>query len=275
MPRLGKDLTKNKIISKEKIDLLIDILLHYKEICNKNDCKLILPFATQAMRSAANSSKIIEHVYNKTGLKIEIISGNLEAKLSYYGSISNVLKNDYYIVIDIGGGSTEIIYGNKDEILFAKSYKIGVVSLTEEFLQDSYNYKNLIATEEYINYSFDIPIKANNNTSIIAVAGTPTSLSCMLQNIKNYKDEYVENKIITIDDLNSIINKLIMLTPKKILFEFGEVLKGREDLILSGALILKNVLAKLNSSNTIVSTRGLRYGIIQNYLTNAKREKQE
>ncbi len=274
MPRLGKDLNSTGKIADEKIELLISILNEYKTICSEYDCSIILPFATQAMRSATNNREVIRRVFSETGLRIEIISGHTEAKLSFIGSISNAPKNDNYLVIDIGGGSTEIIYGNDKDILFAQSFKIGVVTLTDKFINnlDNYNNNSITMMKKFISESFIFPFNLCDNTNIISVAGTPTSLSCMIQKIKDYNDEYVENKFLTSTSIKDLILELETLTPKEILQKFGDVLLGREDLILTGAIILEQILDKLQQYRTLVSTRGLRYGIIYDYLANNERK---
>lgn len=270
MPRLGKELNKTGKIANEKIRLLIDILNEYKSICQEYNCSFILPFATQAMRTASNNKEVIKEVFDKTGLQIEIISGEIEANLSFIGAISNIANHDNYVVIDIGGGSTEIIYGNFDKIYFAKSFKIGVVTLTEQFFSNGYSDQSIFEIINYVKSMFNFPFNIDKNTAVIAVAGTPTSLYGMRKKIKEYKDELVENGILTTEDITELIEILKKLTPQQALLEFGQILDGREDLILSGALLLNSILEKLNTNKTIVSTRGLRYGIIYNYLADNK-----
>lgn len=273
MPRIGKNLLQTGKISDEKIKELINIISKYKNIAEDYNCELIIPFATQAMRIAKNNNDVINQVLQKTNLNIKIIDGLREAELSYLGSIYSCPISNYYLVIDIGGGSTEIIYGNKDKILYANSFKIGVVTLSEQYFLNSYNEIPFNAALDFIKNTFYFPFEISSDTLIVSVAGTPTSLSCMAQNIKIYKDEFVENKRLYKNDINLIINELKKLTPKEALQVYGQVLSGREDLILSGALILSSLLDKLYSNFTIVSTRGLRYGIILDYLRNLEWEK--
>ncbi len=272
MPRIGKNLLHTGTISEDKIELLIKIISNYKKIAEEYNCDLIIPFATQAMRIAKNNKNVIDRVLEETNLTIKIIDGLREAELSYIGSISNCPTSDNYLVIDIGGGSTEIIYGSKEKIIYANSFKIGVVTLSEKYFLEGNNNKNVKEALDFIQQTFNIPIKISPDTLIVSVAGTPTSLSCMAQNIKIYKDEFVENKKLTKQEIDLLINELKILSPKEALQVYGEVLLGREDLILSGALILSSLLDILNSSFTLVSTRGLRYGIIIDYLRNLKRE---
>ncbi len=130
--RLGKDLNINKNISSAKINELISVLKNYKEIAANAGCSSILATGTSALRKAENRNDILTEVKAQTGIDIEIISGEDEAKRSLIGTIhSNNNSEENVCIIDIGGGSTEIISGNLNEVSFSKSFDIGVVSLTE------------------------------------------------------------------------------------------------------------------------------------------------
>jgi exopolyphosphatase / guanosine-5'-triphosphate,3'-diphosphate pyrophosphatase len=144
IPRIGKGIKANHPITQEKIDLFIKILIEYKKIIDSYNCELVIANATNAMRLASNSKEIIEMVFNETGFLINIISGEEEAKLSFLGAASINDSNDIFLVIDIGGGSTEIIYGQNKKIIFSKSFQIGAVSLTEKYFKHNPPFKEEI-----------------------------------------------------------------------------------------------------------------------------------
>jgi len=268
-PRLGKGLKIGGQISQERISKLIDVLNHYKKLIEKHTCQKTIITATNAMRIASNSQEIIDIVKNSLKMDIEIISGDDEAKLSYLGAASTVPDISEKVVIDIGGGSTEIIYGNEKEILFKKSFQTGVVSLTEEFLNTfPYNKDNLQNAYGYINNVFSI-LKETipRKVPTIAVAGTPTTLSCINQNLKTYDEKKVESSIITSDELNELFNRLNKLSGEQIKTKFGEVVNGREDVLFSGTLILRHIIREILVDKIIVSGRGLRYGNIIGYVS--------
>ena len=180
-PRLGKGLKENGKILDDRVNHLLDILREYKKICESHNCERIIISATNAMRIASNSKDIIDIVRAKLGLEIKVISGAEEAKLSYLGASSTFKEFPKKIVIDIGGGSTEIIYGEQSNIKFKNSFKVGVVSLTESFLNEfPHPQKNILSLQNHLDRIFEsLTNTIPNSVPIIAVAGTPTTLSCI------------------------------------------------------------------------------------------------
>jgi len=272
IPRLGRGVIKGGKILNENISRLIEILKEYKEIIQENNCKKIIITATNAMRIASNSKSIINRVDDELGMKIEIIPGEVEAKLSFLGASSTLPEIDEKVVIDIGGGSTEVIYGSKNGIFFKNSFHIGVVSLTEKYLNIfPYQNKSLLTVKQYLEESFSVIRKEiPSNIPTIAVAGTPTTLSCIYQGLKTYNSNKVEGSVLTSDDLTHLHNILGNLSGAEIANNFGAIVKGREDVIFSGLLILKHIQDLLLSNIVYISDRGIRYGNIINYINISK-----
>lgn len=267
-PRLGKDLSIGGRISESSMNKLFEVLEHYKELIEEYDCRKVIISATNAMRIASNSQDIITLVKEKYNMDIEIISGDEEARLSYLGASSTLPNLTKKMVIDIGGGSTEIIYGENDKILFKNSFQTGVVSLTERFLnkfpysKDSLEEANLFLNDIFSVINEVVP----KNTPTIAVAGTPTTLSCINQNLRVYDENKVERSQISKNELTKMLNRLKQLSGDQIKSNFGEVVEGREDVLFAGTLILNHITNELLIDRIIVSSRGLRYGNIINYL---------
>lgn len=201
-------------------------------------------------------------------LDIQIISGDEEAKYSYLGAASAAKDGFKKLVIDIGGGSTEIIIGIEEEIIYKKSFQIGVVSLTERFVTQILPAKeNISSMKNYITETFEELSKlGNDRLSAVAVAGTPTTLFCIKQNIKDYDDAKVEGSILTKNDLTNLISEISPLSSEEIKQNYGGVVAGREDVLLSGTLILLQLCEILNLDDIIVSSKGLRYGAVVNFL---------
>jgi exopolyphosphatase/guanosine-5'-triphosphate,3'-diphosphate pyrophosphatase len=267
-PRLGKGLKIGGKIEDARITHLLEILSDYKKLADKYNCATIIVTATNAMRIASNSNEIRNKIKNELKLQVEIISGDREAELSYYGASSSMPDIYEKVVIDIGGGSTEIIYGNNSDILFKKSFQVGVVSLTEMFLKDyphdNQSIKN--ANAHLQNIFTPIFSAIPKGIKIIAVAGTPTTLSCIKQNLKNYDERKVEGSIIDLKDLNGIYKNMLPLSPAQIKSNYGSVVNGREDVLFAGLLILQHLIKVINTDIINISSRGIRYGNIIYYL---------
>jgi exopolyphosphatase/guanosine-5'-triphosphate,3'-diphosphate pyrophosphatase len=271
-PRLGKGLQIGGEIREDGIKHLIEILKEYKSIINTYDCSEVILTATNAMRIAANSDEIISKVKNELNFNIRIIPGEEEARLSYLGASSSFSNLKEKMVIDIGGGSTEIIYGNDRDIFYKHSFQIGVVSLTENLIGsfpysiDCLNNTNL----ELISIFNELETKIPKHIPTIAVAGTPTTLSCIKQNLHIYDEVKVEGSVLNNSDLDELKITLQNLSASDIKQMFGQVVSGREDVLFAGTMILQHITNILKLNTIFVSSRGIRYGNIIDYANTLK-----
>ena len=112
----------------------IDTINIYKETISKYNVEKVFAYATSAIRTASNGKEFIDKVKEETGYEVEIISGDKEAELIYYGVRSAVVLTDSLsLIIDIGGGSTEFIIANKEKIYWKQSFLLGASRLLEKF----------------------------------------------------------------------------------------------------------------------------------------------
>ena len=267
MPRIGKGLLPGGAISDEKINLLFHILNEYKNIIEKYRCEKILVTATNAFRLASNSKEISNRINGKFNFDLNIISGDVEAEYAFLGALSGVDPARSTLVIDIGGGSTELIIGNRSEIIFKHSYPIGSVIATENYLKHSPPLPNEMEKLEFkLQEIFEQLTEKSKPEKVIAIAGTPTTLACMVNGLKEFEESVIDGSNLTAVDLQNLISEIKVLLPEQIKKYYGNVLSGREDIILGGAIIFKKVMIILNVDEVSVSSRGIRYGAIINYL---------
>jgi len=132
IPRIGKGLLPGKEISTEREKELIRILTEYKSYIEQYNCEAVLTIATNAFRIASNAAEIINKVNGNPGIEIRVISGNDEAGYSFLGALSDFDDEKESLIIDIGGGSTELIYGRSGRIKYKNSFLTGAVSGTEK-----------------------------------------------------------------------------------------------------------------------------------------------
>lgn len=272
IPRIGKGVSQNNPISEEKIEQLLSVLNEYSQLIKKFNCEVVLANATNAMRIASNRSEIIQKVKDKFGIIIKIIQGSEEARFSYLGAISKNKSEKEILVIDIGGGSTEIIFGINEKILYSKSFQIGAVSLTEKFLKnnppDKIEIDNAINEIHYI-FNELKSLKYSPETAI-GIAGTPTTLAAINLSLESYDEENIDGFALTKDKLEIYIKKLSLLSSEEILNTYSSVVKGREDVLLAGTIILFHLL-EINKLNELsVSSRGIRYGAVIGYANKNK-----
>ncbi len=266
MPRIGKALKPGEHISEMKVQELLTILDEYFMLIKEANCNKVLINATNAFRIASNGESLAKSITEKYGFKVNIVSGNDEAHLSFLGGYSATPDSGNKIIIDIGGGSTEIICGNMNNILFSESFPFGVVSLTEKYATGNPMLpENIISIAGHVKKTI---AKISNlpYNQIISVAGTPTTFATIVQNSTVYKEDLVEGYFLAKSGIMKLNNEFKKYNSKELLNEYGTILTGREDVILTGGVILKSILETLNSEGTYVSAKGVRFGAIVKYI---------
>ena len=261
IPRLGKDLYSTKNISKEKFALVADIFKKYIYVSREHNSQKIFAFGTSALRDAENRNEFIEYISKETGVRIKVISGEDEAYHGYLGAVFDMEQHEQCVVLDIGGGSTEISF--KSEGVFNhKSINIGSVRLYENYFRESHSEIKIKEASDLIkaelkNISYD-DIKGR---ALIGVAGTLTTLSAIKHGLKKFDENIIHKDILHLQDVKNIFEKLISMNDEEIL-DLGEYMKGRSEIILSGTLILITVMEFFGLDAVTVSVKGLRYGLL-------------
>jgi exopolyphosphatase/guanosine-5'-triphosphate,3'-diphosphate pyrophosphatase len=258
--RLGQGVSIDKRLHPEALKRAEACLSRYADEIRKYRPDRILAAATAAARNATNSEELI-HIGNKHGIPIEIISGTREAELTFSGAISARPTNSETLIIDIGGGSTELIIGTKAGIRFKKSFEVGVVRLKEKFVEDfplSNKVRTQLETEIQTVLREASNLSLGNNVEVLAVAGTPTTLAAAV--LGGYNAKKVDGFQFTLAQLLEWQNKLSQLTPLQVEQQFG-VPPGRSDVLAVGVMILTGVLELVKATRLTVSVRGLRYGL--------------
>ena len=267
MPRIGRGLKLNENIAEERIDKLFTVLSEYQSIISKYNVDDVLVTATNALRIAANSAEIVERIKKQLSWNVNIISGKTEAEFAFLGAVPVSTKNKSILVIDIGGGSTELILGKENIMKYTKSFHIGSVSATENYLKNS---PPIDRELNELKIELETIFEEVKNKFVpdltYSIAGTPTTLFCMINEIKSFDDSIVEGGILKHEDIVKLIQELKKISSEEIRIGYGKIMQGREDIILGGSIILLNIMELLNLSEVIVSSRGIRYGAIVSFL---------
>ena len=267
MTRLGEGVDESRRLHAQPIRRVINALLEYKAIVSDTFGEIeIIVTATSAVRDAANKQEFLGSVLQETGLKINILSGSDEADYTYTGAISmlsNIPDTDT-LVIDIGGGSTEIIVAKGSFIRNAYSFDIGCVRFTERYLKSDPPTKQEIeqCEQEIVSLFSQKKFKIDTNKVAIGVAGTITSLAALLLGTEQFEKDAVDNYPITSVQLSDSINTFSSNSHKELLEMNPLILEGRVDVFLAGLLILKSFLNLYGLDEIKVSTGGVRHGAI-------------
>lgn len=262
IPRLGANLLIDGKISDKSIQSAINSLSKFRNIIEEQGVELVLPIATAVLREAANAKEVTEILSRIINSEIKIISGEEEAELSFVGAIDNDEDN---IVVDVGGGSTEISYGRNQQIIHSKSFPIGAAKIKSKFFQNSINEHIIANAIDFVKstiifeYYFDLP------SSIVAVGGTITTLAYILKDLKKYDADKINNTIISYSQNWELFDKLKKMDATEISERYG-IHPKRADILLSGQLIYLTIQEILKYTKIKVSTQGLRYGVLKKYL---------
>lgn len=275
VPRLGKGVDSNRNILPQSIEKAITILNEYKYISNEKNSGSINATATSFIRDANNKTEFIEAIKSHTGIEIEILPGESEARWTFWGGIFDKLHENIHqkiTTIDIGGGSTEITTAsgipsvfNKltllDHPIKGKSFNIGSVRLNEKYLNNHPpSYSNIVSAEQFINDHLDKLDFDIKGSLLIGVAGTITTLGAIKLELDSFNSGKVDNMILTISDIEDILGRLTAMNLEEI-YSMGNYMEGRADIIIPGTLILKCFMNKSGFEKIQVSTKGLRYGV--------------
>ena len=255
--KLGEGLFDNGIISDIAAERTLKTLAAYQKLCIKHGAKQIITVGTAALRNAKNALDFCIIAKKELHLDIRIISGEKEANLTFDASTHDFGKD--ICVIDIGGGSTEIISGDN-----STSLPMGCVNLTECILKS-----DPVTKEETIRLRSTIRNTFNEHDSqftihdsqLIATAGTATTLMAMKLKLDHYNRNAVHGKTLSKNWLQSTILKLESksIEERKAL---AGLPKDRADVILAGAVILDETMHKLGYDDIRISDAGVRWGIL-------------
>ena len=258
--RLAENINKTGILSEEPFNKSINVLAGFRKALDKYNVEKIKTVATSAVREARNGEKFIKAAEN-AGIEISIISGKEEGMLEYLGVCSGIDAGRQPLILDVGGGSSEIIYMQDNNELHTESHKIGVVKMADMFDFQKSSTEILEKCSAYIKDFFKNVTIPSNIQNFIATAGTATTLAAIDMEMTEYDYNKVNGYKITKEKVIEILNK-VYSTPYNKRLEIRGMDKGREDLIIPGILIILEILNKTNLNIITVSDFGLREGAV-------------
>ncbi|MFA7570445.1 MAG: exopolyphosphatase [Sulfurimonadaceae bacterium] len=221
---------------------------------------------TAAMRYASNNQEVLKNFQEKTGANFKIIDPQEEARLTLlaikYALKRENYKSEKFIVLDIGGGSTEVIVNMYDTFV-AQSFPFGIVTLTQKYRDIEATKKALNLLKEEIHSFIDSLSFDLENYRFIATAGTPTTIAAVKLGLDAYA--YDKNKVNGTKVTKEDLYKALELFKNKPLEELTQLVgKGRVEFIEVGILIYEAIFEVLNKNESIVFDDGLREGVAIN-----------
>ncbi len=266
--RLGEKVQENGFLLNEAMRRGLQTLSQYLEQCRAMEVQKLFAVGTSALREAKNSEDFLKLVAEKLDLSIDVISGEEEARLSFLAVAKDLREAaNPFLVVDVGGGSTEFILGNGDQVRQWISLPLGSVRFTEQFLHsDPVQENEYQKMERNISETLvDIP-HSDGSLFMVAVGGTATTLAAVELGLEEFVAEKIHHFVLKKETLK---NQLLLYRTKPI--EERKKIPGlppaRADVILAGAAILYLTMEELHCPSVLISCHGLRYGLIYERLT--------
>ena len=269
--RLGQGVERSGFIGREGEERSRKTLRRYLGRCQNLKVQEVRAVGTSALRDAQNSAEVRSRFKAEFGIDVRVISGEEEAAYSFLAVEKGLpLAGRELLVIDVGGGSTELIRGNQTGISQAVSIDIGSVRLTEKFLHSdpvqNEEYEKLMVGIEKALGSLPQPwLKDSSRLTLVGIAGTFTTLAAVEKKLLRYTHGEVHGSPLALCE----VQRQIALFKSKTIAE-RKAIPGlepdRADVILAGACMIEKIMKLFHSENVIVSDHGVRYGLLHECL---------
>lgn len=254
--RLGQGVDENKSFHPDAINRTLAAVEKFKNQLAGKGVEKIRFCATSATRDAANRDLFIDGVRQILGVEVEVIPGEEEARLSFNGATKELLQSDApFLVVDIGGGSTEFVYGNK-EVEFAKSVDIGCVRMSERHLKSqpvemSKVAQAIIDIDKAIAQAAAV-VPISTAKTLVAVAGTATTIAAAALELETYDRYAIHLSRIPAEKVHKVSAAFQAMT-KSDISKLGFMHPGRVDVITAGSLVLSRVMAATGATEFVAS----------------------
>lgn len=268
VPRLGKGVDQDKQLSDEAMQRVVDVLQEYQGTIARDfsEVKDVRVTATSAVRDANNRTEFLDLVREQIGWQVEILSGFEEAQLTYVGahSVIDGRSEAQNVIIDIGGGSTEIASGGGRIVRDRYSYNMGCVRFTERFLSsDPPTEKQLTDCRTAIQKTLEeYEFNFVDGASLTGVAGTVTSLAYIDRELEIYNSTLIDGYEISRTTISKNIKQIQQYSSQKLREKYPVVMEGRADIFLAGLLILEAFMKRYGFQSLVCSTGGIRHGAV-------------
>ena len=259
--KMSEKIEQTGVISTEAFKRVNSALRNFKKLLIENDVDDVFVVGTAALRDAKNSGEIIENIRRKYDFEVEVLSGHEEGITTSIGVLHFIENTENFLIIDIGGRSTEFIYEFENKIV-SKSLNLGVVTLSEKY------FSNLPIGQELIDEAklkietelSQLDIKDKKN--VIGVSGTALSLASIFLDQQNFNEEELHEIKIDTDNVQQINKIILKMTEAEIITKFRGIDPKRASTITSGIFLLEIILSHYSNSSIIISKNDILEGLI-------------
>jgi exopolyphosphatase/guanosine-5'-triphosphate,3'-diphosphate pyrophosphatase len=270
--RLGQGVDRTGRLAPEALQRTFAACREYAGIIKEHGAERLRFVATSASRDAENRDEFVRGVLDILGVEPEVISGDQEAAFSFTGATKELAGGDHlpkpYLVVDIGGGSTEFVVGD-DRVRAARSVDIGCVRMTERHLvrdgvvSDPPSEEQIAAMRADIEAALDLAeqtVPLREARTLVGLAGSVTTVSAIAQELPEYDSEAIHHSRVSHDRVREITEWLLRSTHAE-RAAVPSMHPGRVDVIGAGALVLLSIMERIGAREVVVSEHDILDGI--------------
>ena len=267
MVRLGSSGGDMRELATDAIDRAVEALARFRQVAEVHDAP-ITAVATSAVREAENRDVLIDRAWDEARVHVTVISGVEEARLIHLGVLQAVPVYDRRMLLcDIGGGSTELLVGQRGEVLAARSLKLGAIRLTRRFFDGRVTHPSALdACRRHVRSTiapFAGEVRRLGVEVAVGSSGTIATLASMAAlRATGARPRSVSNLTLTAEQLDALVAELVSAPTAEARAELPGLDAGRADIIVAGAVILEQVVHELDLGEIIVSDFALREGVL-------------
>ncbi|MEU9668596.1 Ppx/GppA phosphatase family protein [Streptomyces bobili] len=276
--RLGQGVDRTGRLAPEALERTFAACREYAAVMEEHGAGRLRFVATSASRDAENRDEFVRGVLDILGVEPEVISGDQEAEFSFTGATRELTGRDDltkpYLVVDIGGGSTEFVVGN-DQVRAARSVDIGCVRMTERHLvvdgvvTDPPTEGQIAAMRADIEAALDLAertVPLSEAHTLVGLAGSVTTISAIAQKLPAYDSRAIHHSRVSRDRVREITDWLLRSTHAE-RAAVPSMHPGRVDVIGAGALVLLSIMDRIGAEEVVVSEHDILDGIAWSVLS--------
>ncbi|WP_155053983.1 Ppx/GppA phosphatase family protein [Streptomyces blattellae] len=270
--RLGQGVDRTGRLAPEALERTFAACREYAAVIKEHGAERLRFVATSASRDAENRDEFVRGVLDILGVEPEVISGDQEAEFSFTGATKELAGSDHldkpYLVVDIGGGSTEFVVG-EEHVRAARSVDVGCVRMTERHLvrdgvvSDPPGEQQIAAMRADIEAALDLAeetVPLREARTLVGLAGSVTTVSAIAQDLPEYDSVAIHHSRVSHDRVREITERLLHSTHAE-RAAIPSMHPGRVDVIGAGALVLLAIMERIGAEEVVVSEHDILDGI--------------
>lgn len=263
--KLGEGLKETGLIGPEAMRRNCDAIKEFATEARTQGAEEIFAVGTMALRSAKNSAEFLAMVKSEAGLDIRVIPGEEEARYSYLAVVSGIeLGKGKLCIIDTGGGSTEFVFGEGDDLGKRFSLELGAIRITEDYLKaDPVSHADVEAALGYIDKFLASNGVGGKVDKLVGMGGGITSMGAVMFEMAEYDPDRIQGSFLSLKE----VDRQVAVYSEKTIEQRRSIVglqPKRADVILASALIVKKIMERLEVPGLTISDRGLRHGLLYN-----------